>query len=129
MRLFALLVLVGGLVCAASEKTSCTLGDFHYLALSTHDPQERKQRLLGWVIKSGPACSKAELTTLYSNLPWLIGTADDGEIKAVLEQLYRKAPNEGSTLVCGDGDGHGDSVRCDPVADRGNDARLVFQGH
>ena len=129
MRRLALLVFAVGLVYAATDKASCTLGQFQYLALSTHDPQERKQRLLAWVTHSGPACTKDELATLYSNLAWMAGTADDGEIKAVLEQLYRKAPNERATSVCGDGDGHGDAVRCDPVPDRRNGVGLIFKGH
>ena len=91
MRRLALLVFAVGLVYAAADKASCTLGQFQYLALSTHDPQERKQRLLAWVIHSGPACTQDEIATLYSNLAWMAGTADDGEIKAVLEQLFRKA--------------------------------------
>ena len=66
----ALRVFAVGLLCAATEKASCTLGQFPYFALSTHDPllaQTIVGGLIGWLsgfsgLKAGGDVAKLPLS-------------------------------------------------------------------
>jgi hypothetical protein len=87
----AILLLPVWLLCSATEQAYCNVGQFEYLAISIHNPTERKRYLLSWVSSNGSICTKDEISALYSNLAHLAGTSDDGEIRMVLQELYKKA--------------------------------------
>ena len=85
----ALFVLSG----STAQTSFCNLGDFKYIALTTHDPYERKGKIIAWIKKHGVACSKEDIAKIYNNLAHLLGTSDDGEIRVLTYELYMNAKN------------------------------------
>ena len=69
--------------------TSCNVGEFKVLALTTHDPTRRKEVTLDWLKKNGEQCSKEQLTGLFNALPEWLGTADNFEIRGLIYEHYR----------------------------------------
>ena len=69
--------------------TSCNIGEFKVLALTTHDPTRRKEVTLDWLKKNGEQCSKEQLTGLFNALPEWLGTADNFEIRGLIHEFYR----------------------------------------
>ena len=69
--------------------TSCNIGEFKILALTTHDPSKRKEVTLDWLKKNGEQCSKEQLTGLFNALPEWLGTADNFEIRGLIHEFYR----------------------------------------
>jgi hypothetical protein len=69
--------------------TSCNIGEFKILALTTHDPSKRKEVTLDWLKKNGEQCSKEQLTGLFNALPEWLGAADNFEIRGLIHEFYR----------------------------------------
>ena len=69
--------------------TSCNIGEFKILALTTHDPSKRKEVTLDWLKKNGEQCSKEQLTGLFNALPEWLGTADNFEIRGLIHDYYK----------------------------------------
>jgi hypothetical protein len=69
--------------------TSCNIGEFKILALTTHDPSKRKEVTLDWLKKNGEQCSKEQLTGLFNALPEWLGTADNFEIRGLIHEFFR----------------------------------------
>ena len=78
-----------------SVTTWCNLGDFKYIALTTHNPYERKEKIKLWLNKYGANCNKEDIAKIYNNLAQLLGTSDDGEIRILTYELYMNAKNVG----------------------------------
>ena len=75
--------------------TWCNLGEFKYIALITHHPYERKEKIKLWLNKYGANCNKEDIAKIYNNLAQLLGTSDDGEIRILTYELYMNAKNVG----------------------------------
>ena len=69
--------------------TSCNVGEFKVLALTTHDPTRRKEVTLDWLKKNGEQCSKEQLVQLYNHFAEWLGTADNFEIRGLIHEFYR----------------------------------------
>jgi len=69
--------------------TSCNVGEFKVLALTTHDPTRRKEVTLDWLKKNGEQCSKEQLTGLFNALPEWLGSSDNFEIRGLIHEQYR----------------------------------------
>jgi hypothetical protein len=69
--------------------TSCNIGEFKILALTTHDPTRRKEVTLDWLKKNGEQCSKEQLTGLFNALPEWLGSSDNFEIRGLIYEHYR----------------------------------------
>jgi hypothetical protein len=79
------------LVYGATVKPECSVSEFLNIAYSTHDPKERANKIWDWLLESGPACTKEQLTLIYSNLGNILGNADSMKIRSRVEQLYERA--------------------------------------
>ena len=69
--------------------TSCNVGEFKVLALTTHDPTRRKEVTLDWLKKNGEQCSNEQLVQLYNHFAEWLGTADNFEIRGLIHEFYR----------------------------------------
>jgi len=69
--------------------TWCNLGEFKYIALITHHPYERKEKVKAWLKQYGPTCNKEQIEKIYNNLAQMLGTSDDGELRIITYELYK----------------------------------------
>jgi len=69
--------------------TSCNVGEFKILALTTHDPSKRKEVTLVWLKKNANQCSREQLTQLYNHFGEWLGAADNFEIRGLIHDYYK----------------------------------------
>ena len=83
--------LIAAFVYGATVKRECSVSEFVNLMYSTNDPKERANKAWEWLDESGPACTKKQLTLIYSNLATIMGSSDSMKIRARIEQLHERA--------------------------------------
>ena len=93
MKWLTIIVMAFILTKTTAQTSFCNLGDFKYIALTTHDPYDRKERLIKWIKKNGTDCNKEDIAKIYNNLAHPLGTSDDGEIRILTYELYKNAKN------------------------------------
>jgi len=93
MKWLSIIVMAFILTKTTAQTSFCNLGEFKYIALITHDPYERKEKIISWIKKHGSACDKEDIAKIYNNLAHLLGTSDDGEIRILTYELYKNAKN------------------------------------
>jgi len=76
---------------STAQAPSCNFGEFKSIALTTHHPLERKEKVLAWLRANGTQCDKEQVSKIYNSLAHLLGTADDAEVRAVTYEMYRNA--------------------------------------
>jgi len=76
---------------STAQSTFCNLGDYKHIALTTHDPYDRKEKIIRWIKKNGADCNKEDIAKIYNSLAYLLGTSDDGEIRGLTYELYINA--------------------------------------
>jgi len=98
VSLFALMLLVvSGLIRIAHSQQNqqsqpkCNVNEFYAIAWTWHNPSERHQQMLRWLLDSGPSCSQDDLTVIWNNLAEWAGSADSAEMRSSLLHLYSKA--------------------------------------
>lgn len=91
MRWLVIFVTLFVLSGSTAQAPSCNLGEFKHIALTTHHPYERKEKVLTWLKANGAQCDKEQVSKIYNSLAYLLGTSDDGEIRVVTYELYRNA--------------------------------------
>ena len=65
----------------------CSLATFKYIALATHNPEQRYRLTLDWLKKNGAGCSKSQLMLIKENQAAVLGTADSYEFRALLDEF------------------------------------------
>jgi len=90
MKEAIVIVLLGLLLLMAYAANNCNLGQLYTLSMTTHDPSLRKDLTLSWMKSNAKHCSNQELTQIYNNLPSLLGTADNHEIRSVIYENYKR---------------------------------------
>ena len=65
----------------------CSLATFKYMALATHNPEQRYRLTLDWLRKNGAGCNKSQLMTIKENQAAVLGTADSLEFRALLDEF------------------------------------------
>ena len=63
----------------------CSLATFKYIALATHNPEQRYRLTLDWLKKNGAGCSKSQLMLIKENEAAMLGAADSLEFRALLD--------------------------------------------
>ena len=91
MKWLVVFVVMSALIVGSTAQIPCDLGEFKMIALTTHHPLERKQKIIAWLKSKGAQCNKEQVSKIYNSLAYLIGTSDDGEIRAVTYEMYRNA--------------------------------------
>lgn len=89
MRLF-ILFLALLFTNATGQQGGCSSGDFKLTAMKENDPTERKIVTLKWIKKEGSKCNKEQLAAIWSSLGWVMGSADNLEIRSTIEGLYQR---------------------------------------
>lgn len=67
--------------------SKCSLANFKYIALATHNPEQRYRLTLDWLKKNGAGCSKSQLMIIKENQAAVLGTADSYEFRALLDEF------------------------------------------
>ena len=65
----------------------CSLATFKYMALATHNPEQRYRLTLDWLKKNGAGCSKSQLMIIKENEAAMLGAADSLEFRALLDEF------------------------------------------
>ena len=65
----------------------CSLATFKYIALATHNPEQRYRLTLDWLKKNGAECSKSQLMIIKENEAAMLGAADSLEFRALLDEF------------------------------------------
>jgi hypothetical protein len=65
----------------------CSLATFKYIALATHNPEQRYRLTLDWLKKNGAGCSKSQLMLIKENEAAMLGAADSLEFRALLDEF------------------------------------------
>jgi hypothetical protein len=94
MKWLSIVVMSFILTKTTAQTLFCNIGDFKYVALTTHDPYDRKEKIIKWIKTHGTVCSKEDITKIYNNLAHLLGTSDDGEIRVLTYELYKNAKDK-----------------------------------
>ena len=68
----------------------CIIAEFRHIALTYHDPQERQNKVIEWLKKSGPSCSPTQMSIVIASRASLLGTADSFAVSAVMDGLMEK---------------------------------------
>jgi len=94
MKWLTIIVMAFILTKTTAQTPFCNLGNFKYIALTTHDPYDRKEKIIKWIKKNSADCNKEDISKIYNNLAHLLGTSDDGEIRVLTYELYMNAKNK-----------------------------------
>ena len=85
----AIVIALLGLLMAYAAN-NCNLGQLYTLSMTTHDPSARKDVTLSWMKSNAKDCNNQQLIQIYNNLPHWLGTADNPEIRSVIEENYKR---------------------------------------
>ena len=75
---------------SGSDNGSCLIAEFRFMALTTHDPQERQNKAIDWLQKNSSNCSPVQLSILHSSKAILLGTADSMAVSATFDAIMEK---------------------------------------
>jgi hypothetical protein len=89
MKSALLLVLPVVMISASGQALdySCNIGEFKHISFTIHEPSERKQLTLSWIKNN--RCNREQLVFIYNNLASWLGTADNLEIRNLIEKKYQ----------------------------------------
>ena len=74
----------------ATPAPACTIAEFRYIALTHHDPLERQNKIIDWLLKNGSACTPVQMSILISSKAALLGTSDSVTLGAVIDGIMEK---------------------------------------
>ena len=86
----AIIIVLLGVLLMAYAANNCNLGQLYTLSMTTHDPSARKDVTLAWMKSNAKQCSNQQLIQIYNNLGHWLGTADNPEIRSVIEENYKR---------------------------------------
>jgi hypothetical protein len=69
---------------------ACTIAEFRYIALTHHDPLERQNKIIDWLLRNGSACTPTQMSILISSKAALLGTSDSVMLGAVIDSIMEK---------------------------------------
>ena len=93
MKWLVIIVMAFLLSKSTAQSSICNLGEFKHIALTTHDPYDRKEKIIKWIKKNSANCNKEDIAKIYNSIAYLLGTSDDGEIRVLTYELYKNAKN------------------------------------
>lgn len=88
MRWLALLTLL--MLSGATALNGCSTAEIYAIALSTHNPTERHEKIARWLRTTGAKCNEEQLVLIWNNLPHWAGTSDSVELRQEIIALYEK---------------------------------------
>jgi hypothetical protein len=75
---------------APAPVPACAIAEFRYIALTHHDPLERQNKIIDWLLKNGSACTPVQMSILISSKAALLGTSDSVTLGAVIDSIMEK---------------------------------------
>ena len=87
MKWFLIIPITTCCLFLAWADSKCSLANFKYIALATHNPEQRYRLTLDWLRKNGAGCSKSQLMLIKENQAAVLGTADSYEFRALLDEF------------------------------------------
>jgi hypothetical protein len=74
----------------ATALNGCSTAEIYAIALSTHNPTERHEKMARWLRTNGARCKEEQLVVIWNNLPNWAGTSDSVELRQEIIVLYEK---------------------------------------
>ena len=87
MKWFLIIPITTCCLFIAWADNKCSLATFKYIALATHNPEQRYRLTLDWLKKNGAECSKSQLMIIKENEAAMLGAADSLEFRALLDEF------------------------------------------
>ena len=87
MKWFLIIPITTCCLFIAWADSKCSLANFKYIALATHNPEQRYRLTLDWLKKNGAGCSKSQLMIIKENEAAMLGAADSLEFRALLDEF------------------------------------------
>ena len=87
MKWFLIIPITTCCLFIAWADSKCSLANFKYIALATHNPEQRYRLTLDWLRKNGAGCSKSQLMLIKENEAAMLGAADSLEFRALLDEF------------------------------------------
>ena len=87
MKWFLIIPITTCCLFIAWADSKCSLANFKYIALATHNPEQRARLTLDWLRKKGAGCNKSQLMLIKENQAAVLGTADSYEFRALLDEF------------------------------------------
>ena len=87
MKWFLIIPITTCCLFIAWDDSKCSLANFKYIALATHNPEQRARLTLDWLRKNGAGCNKSQLMLIKENQAAVLGTADSYEFRALLDEF------------------------------------------
>jgi len=87
MKWFLIIPITTCCLFIAWADSKCSLANFKYIALATHNPEQRARLTLDWLRKNGAGCNKSQLMLIKENEAAVLGTADNLEFRALLDEF------------------------------------------
>lgn len=75
---------------ASAPAPACVIAEFRYIALTTHDPTERQNKIIDWLNRNGASCTPVQMSILISSKAALLGTSDSVVLGAVIDSIMEK---------------------------------------
>jgi hypothetical protein len=87
MKWFLIIPITTCCLFIAWADSKCSLANFKYIALATHNPEQRARLTLDWLRKNGAGCNKSQLMLIKENQAAVLGTADSYEFRALVDEF------------------------------------------
>jgi len=75
---------------ATDAEQRCLVSDLQALALSTHDPRDRRAAVLKWLQSNGKFCSEEKLLLIQNRRAEWLGNADSFEMQTLVNSFLEK---------------------------------------
>ena len=77
----------------------CRVAEFRALALSSHDPAARIERVRAWLMERARGCSLEKLSMIRDNRAVWLGTADTPELAALVDGFIEAQSADGHEIL------------------------------
>ena len=68
MKWLVIIVMAFLLSKSTAQSSICNLGEFKHIALTTHDPYDRKEKIIKWIKKNSANFNKEDIAKIYNNI-------------------------------------------------------------
>lgn len=83
----------------AAAVPACRVAEFRAIALTLHDPAERRTRVRAWLLEQARGCSLEKLSMIRDNRAVWLGTADTAELAALVDGFIEAQSANGHEIL------------------------------
>lgn len=83
----------------AAAVPACRVAEFRAIALTLHDPAERRARVRSWLLEQARGCSLEKLSMIRDNRAVWLGTADTAELATLVDGFIEAQSADGHEIL------------------------------